>query len=531
MPTPFITYGLGGKFDQGFNESAAAGVAAFEELTGQTVTQVEIQSASAATTIVLRANAQGFIPLIAVSDIYADAIGDVAQSTPDGSYVLVSAALQAPDDLPTDLLRMVRFDFGEMAYAAGYLAGLATDSGTVGFVGGQLIPEMAALADRYTEGAQAADPNITVEAYYTGTTPSAQNDPVRAGELARIQIAAGADVIFSPSGASAQGVYQAVADQGAQSIGFGGLSYGGFEDSMLSSFYPRADTAVLSALSSEEARAPGDVVLGFAEDGLAFLPDTRAETLLSSDLADALSAEIARAFAEAPETPTLPENLVLDGTTGDDTLIGGEGNDTINGGDGADNLIGNGGDDLIIGGASADDLRDNIFGGAGHDTIRGGYGNDDLRGDAGDDVVSGGFGGDTVIGGTGNDSITGSALGDLLFGSDGDDFINGGFGYDRVNGGAGADGFFHLGIADHGSDWIQDYASADGDTLVFGVGSATANQFQINTTVTEGAGDRGVGEAFVIYRPTGQIMWALIDGAGQDQINLQIGGDVFDLMA
>ncbi|MFV0512390.1 MAG: hypothetical protein ACK5MY_01960 [Jhaorihella sp.] len=37
-------------------------------------------------------------------------------------------------------------------------------------------------------------------------------------------------------------------------------------------------------------------------------------------------------------------------------------------------------------------------------------------------------------------------------------------------------------------------------------------------------------EAFAIYKPTGQIMWALVDGAGQDSIKLQIGADLFDLL-
>ena len=104
------------------------------------------------------------------------------------------------------------------------------------------------------------------------------------------------------------------------------------------------------------------------------------------------------------------------------------------------------------------------------------------------------------------------------------------FGFDRLNGGAGADAFFHLGIADHGSDWVQDYAGMDGDTLVFGNSDATRAQFQINENFTPDAGDAGVAETFVIYRPTGQIMWALVDGAGQEHINLRIGGDEFDLM-
>ncbi|MDP2496309.1 hypothetical protein Q8W25_19960, partial [Shimia thalassica] len=125
---------------------------------------------------------------------------------------------------------------------------------------------------------------------------------------------------------------------------------------------------------------------------------------------------------------------------------------------------------------------------------------------------------------------------DQIFGGDGDDFVNGGFGHDLLNGGAGADRFFHIGIADHGSDWVQDYDATEGDVLHFGNASAAASQFQVNTTHTataagERSGDDNVEEAFVIYRPTGQIMWALVDGAGQTSINLQIGGDVFDLLA
>ncbi|UWQ19407.1 hypothetical protein K3551_01100 [Jannaschia sp. M317] len=171
-----------------------------------------------------------------------------------------------------------------------------------------------------------------------------------------------------------------------------------------------------------------------------------------------------------------------------------------------------------------------VFAGEGNDTVFGGSGNDELRGDAGNDSLIGGAGADTVIGGTGDDILTGGSFGDEIFGGDGLDFINGGFGSDRVNGGGGADRFFHLGIADHGSDWIQDYNGAEGDVLVYG-GNATRDQFQINVTTTPTAGSAGVQEAFVIYRPTGDILWALVDGDGQAEINLRLGGQVFDLTA
>ncbi len=239
-------------------------------------------------------------------------------------------------------------------------------------------------------------------------------------------------------------------------------------------------------------------------------------------------------------TPGEIESRQISGTEGDDIISGGLGNDRLSGGTGADTLngragndtlIGGGGDDLLVGGDTEADLRDVVYGGAGNDSIDGGHGNDELRGDGGNDTISGGFGTDTVIGGSGNDVLTGEAWSDLLYGSDGSDFINGGFGYDRMNGGADGDRFFHLGVADHGSDWIQDYDASEGDVLVFGQSGATGADFQINITETANAGVAGTEEAFVIYRPTGQIMWALVDGSAQAEINMLVNGVEYDLLA
>ena len=86
-------------------------------------------------------------------------------------------------------------------------------------------------------------------------------------------------------------------------------------------------------------------------------------------------------------------------------------------------------------------------------------------------------------------------------------------------------------MADHGSDWIQDYRAAEGDVLQVGIAGAVRSQFQVNIANTVGAGRADVAEAFVIWRPTGQILFALVDGAEQASINLRLGGEVFDLLA
>ena len=49
------------------------------------------------------------------------------------------------------------------------------------------------------------------------------------------------------------------------------------------------------------------------------------------------------------------------------------------------------------------------------------------------------------------------------------------------------------------------------------------------------AGNAGVAEAFVTYKPTGQIMWVLVDGEAQDSLVLQVNNNgvniTYDLLA
>jgi hypothetical protein len=274
-----------------------------------------------------------------------------------------------------------------------------------------------------------------------------------------------------------------------------------------------------------------DAVLTLAGtfDGIGFgvVPDA-AGTLITVDTA---VEPLVLTGTPGPDTLTGgPGDDTLAGAAGDDVLRGAAGRDLLNGGEGADTLDGGDGDDWIHGGLSPADRRDVVYAGAGNDTVHGGAGNDEVSGGDGDDLIFGEVGADTLIGNAGDDTLSGGSLADRLFGGPGDDFLNGGFGSDRLNGGPGADAFFHLGIRDHGSDWVQDYDAAQGDRLVFG-GAGVRDHFQVNIAETAGAGLAGVAEAFVIHRPSGLILWALVDGGAQASINLQIGGAVVDLMA
>lgn len=227
----------------------------------------------------------------------------------------------------------------------------------------------------------------------------------------------------------------------------------------------------------------------------------------------------------------LEEALDLSGTDADDRLTGTSAGDQLNGDDGADTLNGNDGDDLLVGGTSAADGDDVVFAGAGNDTATGGEGDDLIYGMDGDDQLTGDAGNDMIAGQNGDDTVSGGSNADILYGNDGDDLLNGGYGFDQLIGGAGADRFYHAGDAGHGTDWVADFSVED--SLVFGGGVATADDFIVQMASASGAGDAGVDEAFVTYAPTGQVLFALVDGSNVTELNMTIAatGESFDLLA
>ncbi len=213
--------------------------------------------------------------------------------------------------------------------------------------------------------------------------------------------------------------------------------------------------------------------------------------------------------------------------TGADFASGGEGNDILIGDSGADTLRGDAGEDTIKAGNGADF----VDGGSGNDNLDGGNGSDIIYGGTGDDIATGGAGGDTLVGQDGDDVLSGGSSGDMLFGGEGDDFFNGGFGNDQINTGAGADKIYHAGVAGHGTDFVQDFDGGN-DVFVFGGNpNATVDDFLVQLAATPNAGNDNVEEAFITFEPTGQVLWALIDGAEQTAIDISIGGETFDLLA
>ncbi|MEO9123485.1 MAG: SdrD B-like domain-containing protein [Microcoleus sp.] len=172
----------------------------------------------------------------------------------------------------------------------------------------------------------------------------------------------------------------------------------------------------------------------------------------------------------------------INGNTGNDTIYGGMGNDTLFGGKGSDLIFGDMGDDTIYGGRG----NDSISGGAGNDLLYGGKGDDILLGGGGNDVLFGDQGNDTLCGGDGNNTLLGGSGDDLLFGGSGTDLLYGGPGNDTLIGGTGNNGFVLAAV--EGTDTFLNFTQAD--VLVL-VGGLSFNQLSL--TETNGSTAIGLG--------------------------------------
>lgn len=178
----------------------------------------------------------------------------------------------------------------------------------------------------------------------------------------------------------------------------------------------------------------------------------------------------------------------INGTDGDDILIGTPDADTIFARDGNDTVFAQAGDDFVRGGDGNDTLNgeggnDVVEGGNDDDTISGGDGFDSLDGQSGNDIVSGGIDGDALYGGDGDDTLLGEAGNDVLQGEDGADTLSGGDGLDDLHGGAGND------VVDGGNDDDIVRGGGGNDSLAGGGGDDVLSDFEGTNSFTGGAGN------------------------------------------
>lgn len=281
---PALIFDLGGKFDKSFNEAAFAGAQRWAEETGGSYLETVMQSEAQREQALRRFAEAGANPIVTTGFAMSDPIAKVAPEYPDTKFVTIDGYVDAPN------VKVIGFTEHEGSYLVGMMAALASQSGTVGFIGGMDVPLIRKFACGYAQGVKAVSEDITIIANMTGTTPSAWNDPVKGSELTLSQIGQGADVIYAAAGGTGVGVLQTAADEGILSIGVDSNQNHLHPGKVLTSMLKRVDVAVYNVMMAGVDLDTSPEVLDLAAEGVGYALDENNADLVTAEMKAAVDA-------------------------------------------------------------------------------------------------------------------------------------------------------------------------------------------------------------------------------------------------
>ncbi len=284
LAEPAIIFDLGGKFDKSFNEAAFNGAEKWAKETGGTYKELEMQSEAQREQALRSLAEDGANPIIMTGFAFGDVLNTVAPDFPDTKFGIIDMVVEQPN------VKSVVFTEDQGSYLVGMMAGLASKTNTVGFIGGMDIPLIRRFGCGYAQGVKAVKPDATVILNMTGTTPAAWNDPVKGAELAKAQKAQGADVIYAAAGGTGVGVLQTAADEGILSIGVDSNQNYMHPGKVLTSMMKRVDNAVYEAFKEGENLTPGINVMDLKAGGVDYAMDDNNKDLVTPEMKAAVDA-------------------------------------------------------------------------------------------------------------------------------------------------------------------------------------------------------------------------------------------------
>ena len=248
-----MAYDVGGRGDQSFNDSAAAGLDQAVEEFGMEPQESEAEDgeAESAREERLRTFADaGYDPIIAVGFAYAASIGKVAAEYPDVHFAII-------DDSSVEADNVASLVFAEEqgSFLVGAAAALKTETDQIGFVGGVETPLIQKFEAGYIAGAESVNPDIEVDVTYLTQVPdfSGFADPAKGKTAAQGMFDNGADIVYHASGGSGGGVFEAASESGNWAIGVDSDQYNtadpSVQESILTSMLKNVNVAVYEYLS------------------------------------------------------------------------------------------------------------------------------------------------------------------------------------------------------------------------------------------------------------------------------------------
>ena len=269
-----VAFDTGVRGDGTFNDAAGRGADQAESDLDYTVQELEATTADdRGPNLEALAGAENKL-IVAVGFAFGDALGPIAEANPETYFGWIDGYYDGPNIITT------AFAEHEGSFLVGAAAALKSQSGHIGFIGGQEIDLIKKFEAGYIAGAKAVNPDIVVESQYLGAAGdnAAWGSPDKAKEIALSWYNDGADIVYTAAGGSGRGTIEAAVEAGAGkwAIGVDSDEYQ-FDTPeqqahRLTSMLKRVDVAVYEmAKSVKEGTAEGGFYpFNLANDGVGY---------------------------------------------------------------------------------------------------------------------------------------------------------------------------------------------------------------------------------------------------------------------
>jgi basic membrane protein A len=210
---------IGGLNDHSFNHLAFVGLQKAEKELGVQGQVVQSKSASDYVPNLTKFANEGYDLVIAVGFLMTDAVKQVAPQFPNTKFLIIDVPM---DGIPNAAGAVFKTE--QSAYLAGAMAGLLeqkegipkmNDKNVVGVVGGMKIPPVEEYIAGFQQGFKKTDPNGTLLIKWTNDF----SDQALGNQVAKDEIANGADIVYQLAGGAGVGVIKAANESGVYSIG------------------------------------------------------------------------------------------------------------------------------------------------------------------------------------------------------------------------------------------------------------------------------------------------------------------------
>ena len=229
----------------------------------------------------------------------AEATKVAAEANPDQLFAIID---DSSIDLPN--VACLMFSQAEASYLVGIVAGLATETNTVGYVQGMVSDSMNQFGCGFIAGVKSVNPEATVLQFNANNF----GDPTGGNTAATDMITKGADVVFHAAGATGNGVIEACKANGVYAIGVDTDQAPLAPETVITSAMKRVDIAAqdISLAVANGTFTPG-VHLYSLENGGVDLSPTR--DLLTDEMLTAVEDAKAKIIAGEVQVPSTPEEL------------------------------------------------------------------------------------------------------------------------------------------------------------------------------------------------------------------------------